>query len=37
MHDQNAYLKSLDHAPVTPLQRARRAGGGMPATTAADL
>jgi hypothetical protein len=37
MHDQNAYLKSLDHAPVTPLQRARRGGAGVPAPTAADL
>jgi hypothetical protein len=37
MHDPNAYLKSVDQAPPTPLRRARRAGAGLPAPTAADL
>jgi hypothetical protein len=37
MHDPNAYLKSVNLAPPTPLRRARRAGAGLSAPTAADL
>ncbi len=37
MHDPNAYLKSVNQAAPTPLRRARRAGAGLPAPTAADL
>ena len=37
MHDPNAYLKSVGHTPVTPLQRVRRAGAGATAAAVADL
>jgi hypothetical protein len=37
MHDPNAYLKSVGHTPVTPLQRVRRAGARATAAAVADL